>query len=78
MIDLKSLYTHILVEDEIAMLQKLVLDHQTVILNAHFIIDFLRLVNFDQEYFQQINIRHYYGNKCSTNFGKHLCGNAGK
>ena len=59
-IDFKSLYTNIPVEDAINSIKKLCFDFQIFIPNAHFIIDLLDLVLnsslmvFDGEYFQQI------------------------
>ena len=53
------MYTLIPVEDAISIIQKVVFDFQTVIPNAHLIIDLLGLVlrnslmSFEQEYFQQ-------------------------
>ena len=64
-------------EDAIAIIQKLVFDFQTVIPNAHLIIDLLGLIlqnslmSFDKEYFQQI-----FGIIMGTNVApsQYLCG----
>jgi len=60
MIDFKSLYTNIPVEDAIKCIIELVNEYQDVITNANFIIKLLEiilknsLVTFDGKYFQQI------------------------
>ena len=57
-IDFKSLYTNIPVDDAINSIKKLCFDFQTVIPNAHFVIELLdfvlnsSLMVFDGEYFQ--------------------------